>query len=45
MLRTLHVEEPASGSTHAHNTRRILRRLLEHEWEHLVELKERLQVE
>jgi uncharacterized damage-inducible protein DinB len=45
MLSTLNVQEPASCRTHAHNARRILRRILEHEWEHLVELKERLQME
>jgi len=44
LLHTLAVEEPASSSPAAPHPRRILRRLLEHEWEHLVELKERLQV-
>lgn len=36
-------QEEAEGSNAACNVRRMLRRLLEHEWEHLVELRERLQ--
>lgn len=45
LLQTLDVHALAAGSSGAHNPRRILRRLLEHEWEHLVEMKQRLQVE
>lgn len=37
--------DPGVRSKYAHNTRRGVRRLLEHEWEHLAELKERLRVE
>ncbi len=38
-------EESDVRSKYASNTRRSMRRLLEHEWEHLAELRERLQVE
>ncbi len=37
--------DPDVRSKYAHNSRRAIRRLLEHEWEHLMELKERLQIE
>jgi predicted RNase H-like HicB family nuclease/uncharacterized damage-inducible protein DinB len=37
--------DPDVRSKYAHNSRRAIRRLLEHEWEHLMELRERLQVE
>jgi predicted RNase H-like HicB family nuclease/uncharacterized damage-inducible protein DinB len=37
--------DPSVRSKYAHNSRRAIRRLLEHEWEHLMELKERLQIE
>lgn len=36
-------QEEAGVGNAAHNVRRLLRRLLEHEWEHLQELRERLQ--
>ena len=47
-LRTLLDQPPGEldvRSKYAHNSRRGIRRLLEHEWEHLVELRERLEVE
>lgn len=46
-LRTILDQPPGEEvrSKYAHNTRRAMRRLLEHEWEHLAELKERLGVE
>jgi predicted RNase H-like HicB family nuclease/uncharacterized damage-inducible protein DinB len=46
-LRSLSVQELSEVFTHGKQTRtahRVIRRMLEHEWEHLVELRERLGV-
>ncbi|HET8840370.1 MAG TPA: DinB family protein [Ktedonobacteraceae bacterium] len=41
-LSSKQLSEPFARGKYTRTTRRILRRMLEHEWEHLVELQERL---